>query len=142
MHPQNLPLTAFWIFQVLHLNGNPLGQLTDMAFVSAGLLNLQKLYLPNCSLTDVHPGAFSNLVILIELEMSANQLRTLHPGTFNGNIRLRKLWLTSNPLRSVTQSVRPNLGAQTKTCARKAQSRFAPVVLGCVLGRLPLALHT
>ena len=73
-----------------------------MAFVSAGLLNLQKLYLPNCSLTDVHPGAFSNLVILIELEMSANQLRTLHPGTFKGNIRLRKLWLTSNPLRSVT----------------------------------------
>ena len=97
-----------------------------MAFVSAGLLNLQKLYLPNCSLTDVHPGAFSNLVILIELEMSGNQLRTLHPGTFNGNIRLRKLWLTSNPLRSVS-ATGPKIWETTKTWAfsRKVQSRFA-----------------
>ena len=87
--------------QVLHLDNNPIGQLTDVAFVSAGLINIQKAYLSNCSLTNVHPGAFSDLVILIELNLSNNMLRTIHPGTFVGNIRLRKLWMTSNPLRSL-----------------------------------------
>ena len=85
--------------QVIHMDNNPLAQLTDMAFASVNLINLQKVYMANCSLNNVHPGAFTSLVILIELDMSGNELRTLHPGTFNGNIRLRKLWLTSNPLR-------------------------------------------
>ena len=85
--------------QVMHIDNNPIGQLTDMAFVSVNLINLQKVYMANCSLNNVHPGAFSSLVILIELDMSGNNLRTLHSGTFKGNIRLRKLWLTGNPIR-------------------------------------------
>jgi len=87
--------------QVLHLNDNPLGQLGDLAFVSSGLINLQKIFMSNCSLDSLHPGAFTGLEILIELDLSGNRLRTLHPGTFDGNIRLRKLWVTSNPLRSL-----------------------------------------
>ena len=58
----------------------------------------------NCSLKELHPGAFRDLVILIELDLSNNALRSLHPGTFNGNIRIRKLWLTANPLHSFPRS--------------------------------------
>ena len=86
--------------QVLHMNGNPLSMLPDKAFVKTGLINVQKAYLSNCSLTEVHPGAFSELVILIELDLSNNELKSLHPGTFEGNIRIRKLWLTNNPIHS------------------------------------------
>ena len=156
--------------QVLHMNNNPLVTLKNKAFVEAGLINVQKVYLTNCSLDDVHPGrekddddddqiynaqlamgnsytflyyfllfllklsiskvygvfyhgnlccqmhkiwspkclskitgTFTRLVILIELDLSHNQLRSLHPGTFEGNIRIRKLWLNSNPLRSLPQ---------------------------------------
>ena len=107
---QNNRLSALPIFpmpdkiQVLHMNGNPLSMLPDKAFVKAGLINVQKVYMSNCSVSDLHPGAFSDLVILIELDLSNNNLRSLHPGTFNGNIRIRKLWLTNNPIRSLPRN--------------------------------------
>ena len=86
--------------QVLHMNGNPLKKLPDRAFEKAGLINVQKVYMSNCSLSEIHPGSFSELFILIELDLSNNKLRTLQPGTFEGNIRIRKLWLTANPMHS------------------------------------------
>ena len=81
---QNHRLNSLPIFpmadkiQVLHMNGNPLLMLPDKAFVKAGLINVQKVYLSNCSLTELHPGTFSELVILIELDLSNNELKSLH----------------------------------------------------------------
>jgi Leucine-rich repeat (LRR) protein len=87
--------------QVLHLSGNPVGALQERVFRSKGLINLQKIYLRNCSLTHVDATAFEGLAILIELDLSRNQLKALVPGTFEGNIRIRKLWLSHNPLSSL-----------------------------------------
>ena len=95
--------------QVLHVEGNPLGHLPDQVFRRKGLINLQKAYLRNCSLSKVSATAFEGLVILIELDLTHNGLRTLAPGTFEGNIRIRKLWLGHNPIRSLAGFAFPRI---------------------------------
>ena len=61
--------------QVLHMSGNPLVLLPKLAFRMTGLINLQKLYLSNCSLERVDATAFDGLLILIELDLRHNSLR-------------------------------------------------------------------
>ena len=61
--------------QVLRMSGSPLGTLPERAFRAAGLINLQKAYLSNCSLARVDATAFEGLVILIELDLTHNRLR-------------------------------------------------------------------
>ena len=61
--------------QVLRMNGNPLGSLPERAFRAAGLINLQKVYLSNCSVARIDATAFEGLVILIELDLTRNRLR-------------------------------------------------------------------
>jgi len=82
--------------QVLDLKGNRLDVLVDAAFSSVGLVNLQRIHLRNCSLRQVAKGAFADLSILIEVDVSMNQLRRIHPDTFVGNERLRFLSLSHN----------------------------------------------
>ena len=57
------------------MSGNPLGMLPERAFRAAGMINLQKVYLSNCSLARVDATAFEGLVILIELDLTHNHLR-------------------------------------------------------------------
>jgi len=87
--------------QVLHLENNPLRTLSDKIFMNGGMINLQKVYLQNCSLEAMHQNAFQSLVLMIELDLSNNNIKTLVQGTFEGNIRIRKLWLQNNPLKSL-----------------------------------------
>ena len=63
------------MWQVLRMSGNPLGSLAERAFRAAGLINLQKAYLGNCSLARIDATAFEGLVILIELDLTHNHLR-------------------------------------------------------------------
>lgn len=84
--------------QVLHLDHNPLREVGERAFYAVGMINLQKVYLSNCSIASVDPSAFDRLVLLIELDLSRNQVAGLKDGTFNGNFRIRKLWLSHNPM--------------------------------------------
>lgn len=95
--------------QVLRMSGNPLGSLPERAFRAAGMINLQKVYLSNCSISHVDATAFEGLVILIELDLSRNRLGMLIPGTFEGNIRIRKLWLSHNPIRSLAAFAFPSI---------------------------------
>ena len=87
--------------QVLHMTDNPLGSLPEKVFFNLGMINLQKVYLTNCSIGHIHATAFNSLIILIELDLSHNAIRTLELGTFDGNIRIRKLWLGHNPIRTL-----------------------------------------
>ena len=57
------------------MSGNPLGSLDERAFRAAGMINLQKVYLSNCSIAHVDATAFEGLVILIELDLTHNRLR-------------------------------------------------------------------
>jgi len=84
--------------QVLDLKGNRLDVLVSQAFSSVGLVNLQRIHLRNCSIRSVDKHAFHDLSIMIEVDLSANQLKRLHPDTFATNERLRVLSLSHNPL--------------------------------------------
>lgn len=84
------------------MEGNPLRELPKSLFQKANLINLQKIYMTNCSLHRLDPTAFQGLVLLIELDLSHNLLKGLEPGTFEGNIRIRKLWLSHNPIKALT----------------------------------------
>ena len=87
--------------QVLDLRGNAIDTLMSRAFSSAGLINLQRIYLRNCSLRQVHKDAFQDLNIMIEVDLSYNQLTRLVPETFGSNespSKLRFLYLNGNPL--------------------------------------------
>lgn len=87
--------------QCLQLNNNPITELRKNEFLDYNLINLQKVYLSNCNISTLHPDAFRELVLVIELDLSNNKIHTLLPGTFAGNIRIRKLWLNNNPLKSL-----------------------------------------
>ena len=70
------------LIQVLVMDHNPLKTLPPGAFHLTGLINVQKVFMKNCSLSDLHPTALGGLVILIELDLSENHIKELKPGTF------------------------------------------------------------
>lgn len=94
---------------MLDLTRNLIPYLTKDAFKSIGLLNLQRIFLRNTSLREIHPDAFRNLSILIEIDLSENKIEKIHPDTFLGNDRLRFLNLSVNPLRELVSNQFPAL---------------------------------
>ncbi len=61
--------------QSVDLSQNPLQLLPRDAFREVGLVNLHKLFLRDCGIRELHQEAFSGLEILIELDLTANQVR-------------------------------------------------------------------
>lgn len=84
--------------QVIDLSYNQIAELRSGEFGNAGMTNMHKIYLRNCTIQEVNPDAFSGLEVLIELDLSHNQIRQLRPGTFRGLFRLRTLMLNGNQL--------------------------------------------
>lgn len=95
--------------QVLDLSNNAIASLPKAAFQSVGLINLQRIYLVNSGISEVHPEAFKDLIILVEIDLSHNNIKRLHPETFYGNERLRVLYLNGNPLIRLIQAQFPVL---------------------------------
>jgi len=92
------------------MDHNPVKTLPPRAFHLTGLINVQKVFLKNCSLNDLDPTALAGLVILIELDLSENKIKELKQGTFQGNVRLRKLRMSSNQLDSLASFTFPSMG--------------------------------
>ena len=65
------------------MDHNPLKTLPPGAFHLTGLINVQKVFMKNCSLSDLDPTALAGLVILIELDLSQNNIKQLKQGTFH-----------------------------------------------------------
>ncbi|KPJ11128.1 Leucine-rich repeat-containing protein 24 [Papilio machaon] len=87
--------------QLLDLSENRLPTLRDDAFASAGLLNLQRLYLPSCNVRMIRQYAFRALVNLVELDLSRNRLDTVPSHTFGSIPELRELRLNGNPITKI-----------------------------------------
>ncbi|CAG9782400.1 unnamed protein product [Diatraea saccharalis] len=104
----NIPHLATDI-QVLDLHGNQLKLLGQDAFASIDLLNLQRINLSSTNLHSLHPNAFRELRILIELDLSQNELHQISPDTFRGNDRLKLLVLNDNPLTTLVAEQFPPL---------------------------------
>lgn len=63
----------------------------------------------NCTLIQVDADAFMGLSILIELDLSFNQIKEIHPGTFHPLIKIRKILLNDNELTTVKDRTFENL---------------------------------
>lgn len=72
-------------------------------------MNLQRVYLRQSGVREVHPDAFHELIILIEVDLCDNEIEVLHANTFFGNERLRVLTLSRNPLTKLVSAQFPSL---------------------------------
>nr|XP_026500554.1 uncharacterized protein LOC113404031 [Vanessa tameamea] len=95
--PPRLDLTT----QLLDLTENRITSLRDDAFSSAGLLNLQRLYLSACNLKVIRQNAFRALVNLVELDLSRNRLESVPSHAFESIPELRELRLGGNPITKI-----------------------------------------
>lgn len=94
----SLPASLDPDMQVLDLSGNKIPALQFEIFKRAGLVNLQKVFLRNAGIHEIHADAFKDMRILVEVDLSDNYVVSLVPNTFLGNERLRVLILSGNPL--------------------------------------------
>ncbi|XP_076179142.1 leucine-rich repeat, immunoglobulin-like domain-containing kekkon 5 protein [Ptiloglossa arizonensis] len=85
--------------QNFDLTGNRITHLMHDSFSRVNLVNLHKLVLRKCEIESIHTDAFNGLKIVIEIDLSANNIRTLYPGTFEETQRLRVLLLNDNKLK-------------------------------------------
>lgn len=63
----------------------------------------------NCTLIQVDRDAFVGLTILIELDLSYNQIKIIHPGTFHPLLKIRKILLHDNELTAISDRTFENL---------------------------------
>lgn len=95
--------------QNLDLTGNRISHLIHDAFSNVNLENLHKLVLRECGIEWIHTDAFSGLKLVIEIDLSDNNIRNLHPGTFYETQRLRVLLLNQNRLKVLENNLFFNL---------------------------------
>lgn len=94
--------------QVLELSGNNLKLLPRERFERMGLLNLQRIYLSRCKISQIDDRAFRGLTNLVELDLSLNMLSTVPTETFVDYPSLMRLIVSGNPIRALqTASFRP-----------------------------------
>ncbi|XP_058810829.1 leucine-rich repeat-containing protein 24-like [Phymastichus coffea] len=94
----SLPASLDPDMQVLDLSGNQIPALQQQIFKHAGLVNLQKVFLRNAGIHQIHADAFRDMRILVEVDLSDNHVASLDAQTFAGNERLRLLVLSGNPI--------------------------------------------
>ena len=94
--------------QVLILDHNVIKSLSADIFVT-NTPNLQKIFLRHCQVEKIHQNAFRDLKILIEVDLSHNNLTGLESKTFAGNGRLKKINLSFNSLKNLTSYQFPPL---------------------------------
>lgn len=87
--------------QVIDLTGNFLVNLKQDEFSHAGLVNLQRIYLPKCRLKSLDRFGFRNLINLVELDLSYNALSVVPSHIFETITELRDLKLNGNPIQRI-----------------------------------------
>lgn len=88
---------------------NPLYELGIRVFIKANLPDMHRLKFQNCSLESVDKTAFEGLRLLIELDLSKNNLSKLNRDTFRDNLKLRILTLSHNKLTRIESGLFYNL---------------------------------
>lgn len=84
--------------QVIDLEKNNFHSLPSRTFQERGLVNLQRIFLPECNLGRIAAEAFHQLTNLIELDLSRNLLTSVPTAALRGVPHLRKLQLSGNPI--------------------------------------------
>ncbi|XP_014363836.2 uncharacterized protein LOC106715126 [Papilio machaon] len=105
----DIPKTLSAEIQILDLTGNELYEITRHAFEDVRLINLKKLILRECKLITIHKNGLSGLAIMIELDLSKNDLKTLHPETFRETAKIRWILLNDNQIEKLEDGLFNNL---------------------------------
>lgn len=84
--------------QVLNLTHNLIQTLPKRAFFTAGLVNVQKLYLSRCELSHIDDSALFKVTNLIELDLSDNKLTVVPTAALSSTRNLRTLYINRNPI--------------------------------------------
>ena len=95
--------------QVLDLSQNSLIRITEDAFRSRSLLNLQKIYLRNCSIHIIIGRCFEGMTNLIDLDLSYNLLQAVPKEALSDCHFLMVLSLAGNPIRRIAGNQLANL---------------------------------
>lgn len=106
---ENVPRNLSSEIQNLDLTGNELYEITRFAFQDVGLINLKKLVLKECKLLTIQRNGLSGLAIMIELDLSNNDLKSLHADTFRETVKIRWILLNDNHLEKLEDGLFNNL---------------------------------
>lgn len=87
--------------QVLDMSGNALEALSRGRFMTAGLSNLQKIFMARCRIKYVDDAAFQGLTNLVELDLSDNAIAEIPTKSFDDYPQLMKLVLSGNTVTAV-----------------------------------------
>ncbi|XP_045504647.1 uncharacterized protein LOC123701518 [Colias croceus] len=104
-----IPKTLSTEIQILDLTGNELYEISRHAFEDVRLINLKKLILRDCKLLTIQRNGLSGLAIMIELDLSKNDLKTLHAETFRETSKIRWILLNNNKLEKLEDGLFSNL---------------------------------
>ncbi|CAL8078929.1 unnamed protein product [Orchesella dallaii] len=96
--------------QVLDISGNSIKALPSNVFLSLNLLNLQKIFLSECSLKSLDRLAFAKLTNLVELDLSGNRQEFIPSHAFGEIPELRELKINSNPISRLSNDAFVHLG--------------------------------
>lgn len=85
----------------IDFSNNPLYELRAREFSNKNLSDVHKLKMVNCSIRDVNYKAFEGLSLLIELDLSDNNILKLDADVFKSNSKLRIVILSNNKLKKL-----------------------------------------
>ncbi|XP_050297243.1 leucine-rich repeat-containing protein 24-like isoform X2 [Anthonomus grandis grandis] len=87
--------------RILDLSGNTFPYMEPGTFHSAGLINVQKLFVNRCRIRIIPGEAFRGLQDLLELDLSRNMLKNVPGEALLNSPRLIKLNLAENQIKSL-----------------------------------------
>lgn len=104
-----IPRTLSPALRNIDFSNNPIYELRSNEFFNANLRDVHKLQLHNCSIEVVNAKAFSNLGLVIELDLSTNRIAMLDKDVFRDNVKLRILNLNHNKIRVLQDGLFHNM---------------------------------
>lgn len=104
-----IPTDLHTDIQSLDLSNNRIAEIRKKEMSNNNLHNLHKLLIANATLEQVDQEAFDGLSILIELDLSNNDIKVIHAGTFHPLIKIRKILLHDNQLTTISDRTFENL---------------------------------
>lgn len=87
--------------QSLFLEDNRIHVLKNDVFIDKKLVNLQVLKIRDNNIDTIEKNAFRNLGIIIEIDLSYNQITRIDPTTFRPTVKLRSLNLNRNKIQKI-----------------------------------------
>lgn len=96
-----VPSTLSPELQILNLNKNRFTSLPRDTFYSVQLIHLHKIFLKNCSIESIDRNSLRGMKVLIEIDLSYNDIKSLDSELFKDCERIREVKITNNPIQTL-----------------------------------------